>query len=152
MEQRRNFKKIKKIFDNACTLLKCSYICESFYSTIATRLLESIYELIQRYYMATTKRRLITSIHNLTPEQLAELKALYPLGFNDVMMRYDKPDGTFFYTVPYETEDTYYMVKIDVKIDDAVDDDNDGYYDDDEIKGADELADAQSDDMSDEDY
>ena len=26
--------------------------------------------------MATTKRRLITSIHNLTPEQLAELKAL----------------------------------------------------------------------------
>ena len=102
--------------------------------------------------MATTKRRLITSIHNLTPEQLAELKALYPLGFNDVMMRYDKPDGTFFYTVPYETEDTYYMVKIDVKIDDAVDDDNDGYYDDDEIKGADELADTQSDEMSDEDY
>ena len=78
--------------------------------------------------MATAKRRLITSIHNLTPEQLAELKTLYPLGFNDVMMRYDKPDGTFFYTVPYETEDTYYMVKIDVKVDDAVDDDNDGYY------------------------
>ena len=102
--------------------------------------------------MATTKRRLITSIHNLTPEQLAELKTLYPLGFNDVMTRYDKPDGTFFYTVPYETEDTYYMVKIDVKVDDVVDDDNDGYYDDDEIKGADELADAQSDEMSDEDY
>lgn len=102
--------------------------------------------------MATTKRRLITSIHNLTAEQLAELKALYPLGFNDVMMRYDKPDGTFFYTVPYETEDTYYMVKIDVKVDDAVDDDNDGYYDDDEIKGADELADAQSEEMADDDF
>ena len=102
--------------------------------------------------MATAKRRLITSIHNLPPEQLAELKTLYPLGFNDVMMRYDKPDGTFFYTVPYETEDTYYMVKIDVKVDDAVDDDNDGYYDDDEITGADELADAQSEEMSDDDF
>ena len=102
--------------------------------------------------MATAKRRLITSIHNLTPEQLAELKTLYPFGFNDVMMRYDNPDGTFFYTVPYETEDTYYMVKIDVKVDDAVDDDNDGYYDDDEIKGADELADAQSEEMSDDDF
>lgn len=108
--------------------------------------------MIHCYYMATAKRRLITSIHNLTPEQLAELKTLYPFGFNDVMMRYDKPDGTFFYTVPYETEDTYYMVKIDVKVDDAVDDDNDGYYDDDEIKGADELADAQSEEMSDDDF
>ena len=102
--------------------------------------------------MATTKRRLITSIHNLTPEQLAELKALYPLGFNDVMMRYDKPDGTFFYTVPYETEDTYYMVKIDVKVDDGADDDSDNYYDDDEIKGADELVDTQSEELSDDEY
>ena len=98
------------------------------------------------------KRRLITSFHNLTPEQQAEVKALYPLGFSEVMMRYDKPDGTFFYTVPYETEDTYYMVKIDVKVDDGADDDADNYYDDDDIKGADELADAQSDEMSDEDY
>ena len=99
-----------------------------------------------------SKRRLITSFHNLTVEQQAEVRALYPQGFGEVMMRYDKPDGTFFYTVPYETEDTYYMVKIDVKVDDAVDDDNDGYYDDDEIKGADELADAQSEEMSDDDF
>ena len=34
---------------------------------------------------ANTKRRLVTSIHNLTPEQLAEVKTLYPLGFNEVM-------------------------------------------------------------------
>ena len=27
---------------------------------------------------ANTKRRLVTSIHNLSPEQLAEVKALYP--------------------------------------------------------------------------
>ena len=46
---------------------------------------------------ANTKRRLVTSIHNLSPEQLAEVKALYPLGFNEVMQRIDKPDGTFFY-------------------------------------------------------
>ena len=99
-----------------------------------------------------SKRRLITSIHNLSPEQLAELKTLYPLGFNDVMIRYDKPDGTFFYTVPYETEDTYYRVKIDVKVDDGADDDNDSFYDDDDIKGADELADAQSEELSDDDF
>jgi hypothetical protein len=44
------------------------------------------------------------------------------------------------------------MVKIDVKVDDGVDDDNDGYYDDDEIKGADELVDAQSEEMTDDDF
>ena len=104
-------------------------------------------------FMATDnkKRRLITSFHNLTVEQQAEVKALYPLGFTEVMTRYDKPDGTFFYTVPYETEDTYYMVKIDVKVDDGQDDDNDSYYDDDDLKGADELAEA-SEEASDDDF
>ena len=97
------------------------------------------------------KKRLVTSIHNLSPEQLAEVKTLYPLGFNEVMQRIDKPDGTFFYVVPYETEDTYYLLKIDFKVDDAQDDDNDGYYDDDDLKGADELADAQ-DEPSDDDF
>lgn len=97
------------------------------------------------------KKRLVTSFHNLTAEQQAEVKALYPLGFNDVMQRIDKPDGTFIYVVPFETEDTYYLVKIDVKVDDGQDDDNDGYYDDDDIKGADELADA-ADEPSDDDF
>lgn len=97
------------------------------------------------------KKRLVTSIHNLSPEQLAEVKALYPLGFNEVMQRIDKPDGTFFYVVPYETEDTYYLLKIDFKVDDAQEDDNDGYYDEDDLKGADELADTQ-DEPSDDDF
>jgi hypothetical protein len=98
-----------------------------------------------------TKKRLVTSIHNLTPEQQAEVKALYPLGFTEVMQRIDKPDGTFFCVVPYETDDTYYLVKVDVKVDDGQDDENDGYYDEDDLKGADELADA-TDDASDEDF
>lgn len=98
------------------------------------------------------KKRLVTSFHNLTPEQQVAVRALYPLGFTEVMMRIDKPDGTFFYVVPYETEDTYYLVKIDVKIDDGQDDDNDGYYDDDDIKGADELVDSVSEDASEEDF
>ena len=103
--------------------------------------------------MATnnTKKRLVTSIHNLSTEQLAEVKALYPLGFNEVMQRIDKPDGSFFYVVPYETEDTYYLLKIDVKIDEGQDDESDGYYDDDDLKGADELADA-SEEHSDDDF
>ena len=103
--------------------------------------------------MATqnTKKRIVTSIHNLTAEQQEQIKVLYPYGFNEIMQRIDKPDGSFFYVIPYETEDTYYLVKIDVKIDDGQEDDNDGYYDDDDIKGADELADA-ADELSDDEF
>lgn len=90
----------------------------------------------------TTKKHIVTSLHNLTPELQEKVRALYPLGFTDAMMRIDKPNGDFFYAVPYETADTYYLVKIDVKIDDTADDGaDDDYYDgDDEIKGADELS------------
>ena len=101
----------------------------------------------------STKKRLVTNIHNLTAEQQDELKNLYPKGFSDVMMRIDKPNGDFFYAVPYETSDTYYLVKIDVKIDDTADDGaDDDYYDgDDEIKGADELSDEAGDMDADDD-
>lgn len=87
----------------------------------------------------TTKKRLVTSIHNLAPELLDELKRKYPLGFTDSMIRIDKPNGDFFYAVPFETADIMYLVKIDVKIDDSADDDDDKDYYDDDIKGADDI-------------
>ena len=89
-----------------------------------------------------TKKRIVTSIHNLTPEQLEEVKALYPKGFSEVMSRIDKPNGEFFYVIPYETEDTSYLLKIDVKIDDSADEvDDDDFFGDDEIAGAEEIQD-----------
>ena len=95
-----------------------------------------------------TKKRLVTSFNNLTTEQQDEVKALYPRGFAEVMTRIDKPNGDFFYVVPYETDEISYLVKIDVKVDDGADDDDgDDMYADDDLKGADELAD---DDMGDE--
>ena len=94
-----------------------------------------------------TKRKLVTSFNNLSVELQEELKLLYPRGFAEVMTRFDKPNGDFFYYVPFETEDTSYLVKIDVKIDDKADDAvEDEYYDDDELKGADEIQDYDEDD------
>lgn len=69
-----------------------------------------------------------------------EVKALYPKGFSEVMQRIDKPNGDFFYVVPFETEEISYLVKIDVKIDDSADDAlEDDFYGEDELKGADEI-------------
>ncbi len=98
-----------------------------------------------------TKKRLVTSYNNLTAEQQEAVKTLYPRGFAEVMTRIDKPNGDFFYVVPYETDEVSYLVKIDVKIDDSSDDVDDDFYGDDELKGADEIQDAGSMDDDEED-
>lgn len=99
------------------------------------------------------KKRLVTSIHNLSPELQEAVKAFYPLGFSEAMIRIDKPNGDFFYAVPYETDEVAYLVKIDVKIDDVVDDEDDKDYFDDDLKGADEIQDEamHGDEPSDDD-
>ena len=95
------------------------------------------------------KKHIATSFHNLSPELQEAVKAKYPLGFTDAMIRVDKPNGDFFYAVPYDTDEIAYMVKIDVKVDYNSHDDDKDYYDD-EIKGADDIqGDDDSSDASD---
>ena len=94
----------------------------------------------------SAKKRLVTSFNNLAPELQDAVKAAYPLGYTDYMMRIDKPNGDFFFAVPFETEEISYLVKIDVKIDDASTEEEDKDYYDDDLKGADELANDDSDD------
>ena len=93
----------------------------------------------------SAKKRLVTSFNNLAPELQDAVKAAYPLGYTDYMMRIDKPNGDFFFAVPFETEEISYLVKIDVKIDDASHEEDDKDYYDDDLKGADELANDDSD-------
>ena len=85
------------------------------------------------------QKRLVVSFNNLPAELQEALKAAHPAGFADVMMRIPKPNGEFFFAVPFETEEISYLVKIDVKIDDTNpdDDDKDIFGDEDDINGAD---------------
>ena len=94
----------------------------------------------------SAKKRLVVSFNNMAPELQEEVKAAYPAGYTDFMMRIDKPNGDFFFAVPFETEEISYLVKIDVKIDDASGEEEDKDYYDDDLKGADELANDDSDD------
>ena len=87
------------------------------------------------------KKRLVTSFNNLPQELQDAVKELYPAGFSEAMMRVDKPNGDFFYAVPFDTEEVAYLVKIDVKIDDKAHEEDDKDYYDDDLKGADELQD-----------
>ena len=89
----------------------------------------------------STKKHIVASLHNLSPELQEAVREKYPLGFTDAMKRVDKPNGDFFYAVPFDTDEVAYLVKIDVKVDDHAQDDDDKDYYDDEIKGADEIQD-----------
>lgn len=97
------------------------------------------------------KKRVVASFRNLPQELQEAIKLKYPLGFAETMMRIDKPNGDFFYAVPFETEEIAYLVKIDVKIDDRSEEDEEKDYYDEDIKGADELQDdGESDDDRDD--
>ncbi|MCD7970582.1 MAG: hypothetical protein LUF87_09540 [Alistipes sp.] len=88
-----------------------------------------------------TKKRVVRSYHNLPVELQEELRRQYPYGYTESMIRIDKGPGDFFYGVVLDTEDISYLVKIDVKIDGSAEEEEDKEYYDEEIKGAEEIAD-----------
>ena len=99
----------------------------------------------------TNKKRVVVKLQNMPEELQEEVRKQYPYGFTDHMMRIDKGPGDFFYAVVFETEDTNYLVKIDVNVDGQIEDDDDKEYYNDEIKGADELADRPDAESDEED-
>ena len=66
------------------------------------------------------------------------------------MIRIDKGPGDFFYAIVLETEDTSYLIKVDVKVDGQVEEDDKDFFGDDEIKDDDEIIDTDMADMDDE--
>lgn len=87
----------------------------------------------------TTKKRVVIKFMNL-PEKLQEaVRKQYPQGFTDHMLRIEKSPGDFFYAVVFETEDTNYLVKIDVNIDGKIEDEEDKDFFGEEIKDDEEV-------------
>jgi len=89
------------------------------------------------------KKRLAVSFRNLPPELQEEIKKRYPSGFTEHMIRVDRGPEDFFYAVVFETDHITYLVKVDVKIDDHIEEEEYKEYYDDEIKGADEIEDTE---------
>ena len=91
--------------------------------------------------MATTKthkKNLIVSYKNLPDDLKEKFKEAYPEGYSDYITRFTKPNGDAIFVVPFDTPDTAYMVKFDVKIDSLGQDLDKALFDDDEPEGKDE--------------
>ena len=93
------------------------------------------------------KKRVVISYKNLTPELLELVKQKYPHGYTEQMIRVEKSPADFFYAIMLETEDINYLIKVDVKVDtgEVEEEEEKGYYDDEDISGADQIADSEDD-------
>ncbi len=71
----------------------------------------------------TTKKRSIVSFHNL-PEEIQNLfREKYGNSYGDFVQKVTKPNNDIIYVVPLETDDTYYMIKVEVRVDAKMTDD-----------------------------
>lgn len=94
------------------------------------------------------KNRLIIDYNNITPDLLAILTDKYPEGFDPgVMITYTNAKGELVRAIPLETEDTKYLFKISVELQNKVD----RYLDDLDAVPAVVPVDAELDDETDED-
>ena len=72
------------------------------------------------------KKRLVVSYGRMGEREDLEaaFKEKYPRGYSDYMgdlFKVDKPDGSSFYALTVETEDSVYLIKMELKIDNAED-------------------------------
>lgn len=91
--------------------------------------------------MSTThkrKKNLIVSYKNLSDDLKDLFKEAYPEGYKDYITKFVKPNGEAIFVVPFETEDTAYMVKFDVKVDTLGEDLDKALFDDDGDEGGEE--------------
>lgn len=91
----------------------------------------------------TPKKKLIISYEKLSPELLKLFQDKFPGGCEESLKRIPKPNGEYFYAVEMEADDTSYLVKMPVKIDDSFSDEEDKDIfgvSTEELPGADDLS------------
>ncbi|MDR1594661.1 MAG: RNA polymerase I-specific transcription initiation factor RRN3 family protein [Prevotellaceae bacterium] len=67
-----------------------------------------------------SKKKLVISYKNLSPELIALVKEAYPKGYSDYLIKVNKGNGEFFYAITLDTEAADYLIKVDVKIDSEI--------------------------------
>ncbi len=76
------------------------------------------------------KRRVIVDYRNITSELLELFTTTYPYGYDDAVVRFKNSKGEWVSSVPIETEDAKYLVKVGMELDKRVEDYLDDFADD----------------------
>jgi hypothetical protein len=93
------------------------------------------------------KKRIIVSYKNCTDEVIEAIKKKYPNGYNDFVIKVQKPNNEFFYAITVDTANASYLVKVDVKIDNLTEEEFEKEFGEDNSSGSsDESAMGREDD------
>ena len=71
----------------------------------------------------TAPRNIIVSYNKIDNDLKLELIKQYPDGYANYVHRYPKPNGEFFFAVPLDVKDMHYLVKVEVKVDNLITED-----------------------------
>jgi hypothetical protein len=66
------------------------------------------------------KKKVIVHINNASPEIKEALYNKYPDGYQYHVFKVTKPNNDFFYAVTVDTASASYLIKVDVKIDNTI--------------------------------
>ncbi len=90
---------------------------------------------------STPKRRVIVDYKNITQDILALFADRYPYGYDDEdIVKFQNAQGAMVKAVPFETQETKYLVKISVEMDRKIEAFMEEEEDDDLDLGDDEVA------------
>ncbi len=78
------------------------------------------------------KRKVIKEYSKLDSDFLKKLKEKYPDGYGDDLVSFYGADGLKIRAIPYETEETYYLIKVPIATVKELDGDDDDSNDSDD--------------------
>lgn len=58
------------------------------------------------------KKRIIKKYEQLPDEIIEQVRLKYPEGFEDNLITFETPKGEIELALPFETDDTYYLIKM----------------------------------------
>ena len=76
------------------------------------------------------KKRIVKDYDALPEEIVARIKAEYPYGFEDNLVKFTNKDGNLVSALPFETEEIYYLIRMTVSEARQIIEDDDDYDDD----------------------
>ena len=86
------------------------------------------------------KKKLVISYKNLSPELIDLVKQKYPHGYLNHVIKVTKPNNEFFHAITLDTDDSSYLIKVNVKIDTKPKDEDEekGFFSDSDDIGTEE--------------
>jgi hypothetical protein len=95
------------------------------------------------------KKRLIVNIDNLPEGVLEAIRKKYPHGYNDYVIKVPKGISDHFYAITVDTENASYLVKVNVRVDSIIDNDEKEEVDHIDIERGEEPLTEEPDDLED---